>query len=105
MTESAEFEHALASYDQAADVAIEAGNALLEADLEANPLAVSDGLLAGAIQFWLYSRQPCDTPDCEDCADISTAEQRLSLLHELVDEMAKTSEYFHNETDANAGHA
>ncbi|RMG29698.1 MAG: hypothetical protein D6721_05465 [Gammaproteobacteria bacterium] len=93
------------AYDQAASEAVELGNRLAEADQEASLWDIADGLLAGAIQYWLYSRQPCGDPRCEDCAPISTAEQRLEVLHQLVDELARESEYFHAPTDANAGRA
>ena len=39
----------------------------------------SDGLLAGALQYWLYSRQPCGDPRCQDCMPISTAEGRMGI--------------------------
>ncbi len=66
---------------------------------------VADGLLAGAVQYWLYSRQPCGDPRCEDCAPISTADARLAELKRLIDQLAAESEYFHTPTDANAGRA
>lgn len=40
----------------AAEQVVELGNRLLEADDDADSWDVADGLLAGAIQFWLYSR-------------------------------------------------
>ena len=53
--------------DNAAEQVVELGNRMLEADDDADSWDVADGLLAGAIQFWLYSRQPCDDPRCENC--------------------------------------
>ncbi len=93
------------AYDDAAAQAVELGNRLADADQRADLWEIGDGLLAGAIQYWLWSRQPCDDPDCEDCIGLSTAEQRLKELRRLVDELARSSEYFHLPTDTGAGHA
>ena len=98
-------EQEMNAYDAAAAEAVELGNRLAEIDREASLWDIADGLLAGAIQYWLYSRQPCGDPRCEDCAPISTAEQRMAELHRLVDELARESEYYHSPTDANAGRA
>ena len=61
--------------------------------------------LAGAIQYWLYSRQPCGDPRCRDCMPVSTAEGRMAELKRLMGELAAESEYFHTPADANAGRA
>lgn len=66
---------------------------------------VADGLLAGAIQFWLYSRQPCGDPRCADCAPIATSTGRLQTLLEEAKQHAEESEYFHQPTDVNSGRA
>ncbi len=66
---------------------------------------IADGLLAGAVQYWLYSRQPCGDPRCQDCLPISTAEARVEELKRLVRELAADSEYYHTPTDSNAGRA
>ena len=66
---------------------------------------VADGLLAGAIQFWLYSRQPCGDPRCTDCAPIATATGRLQTLIADAKQYAEDSEYFHQPTDINIGRA
>ena len=66
---------------------------------------VADGLLAGAIQFWLYSRQPCGDPRCADCAPIATAAGRLQALLDDAKRYAEDSEYFHQPTDVNIGRA
>ena len=81
------------------------GNQIGNADPEADTWDVADGMLAGAIHFWLYSRQPCGDPRCEDCAPVSTAEGRLAELMQLMKEFAQESEYYHSPTDANAGRA
>jgi hypothetical protein len=92
-------------YDVAAREAVELGNRLADEDQEAHLWDLADGLLAGAIQYWLYARQPCGDPRCEECADVSTAEQRLAMLRQLTDEYARDSEYYHTPTDSNVGRA
>ena len=66
---------------------------------------IADGLLAGAVQYWLYSRQPCGDPRCEECLPISTAEGRTAELRRLIEQFSEESQYFHMPTDANAGRA
>jgi len=74
-------------------------------DKDADLWDIADGLLAGAIQYWLYSRQPCGDTRCQDCMPISTAEGRMSELKRLIEQLASESEYFHTPTDSNAGRA
>jgi hypothetical protein len=93
------------TFDAAFAKAVDLGNRLAGKNKEADVWDVADGLLAGAVQYWLYSRQPCGDPRCEDCAPISTADARLAELKRLVDQLAAESEYFHTPTDANAGRA
>lgn len=94
-----------APYDEAAQRAVELGNALADDDQEAHLWDIADGLVAGAIQYWLYARQPCGDPTCEECAAVSTAEERLAILHKLIEESARESEYYHAPTDSNVGRA
>ncbi len=94
-----------ATFDEAAWRAVDLGNHLAQVDEEADVWDIADGLLAGAIQYWLYSREPCDNPRCEDCAAFSTAEQRLAALQRLVRQYAEESEYYHSQNDANVGRA
>ncbi|WP_440996506.1 hypothetical protein [Arhodomonas sp. SL1] len=93
------------AYDKAASQAVELGNQLADEDQEADPRDLANGLMAGAIQYWLYSHQPCGDPQCQECGSICTAELRLQALQELVDELARSSEYFHAPTDFDAGRA
>src|SRR3954464_1842437 len=74
-------------------------------DKDADLWDIADGMLAGAIQYWLYSRQPCGDTRCQDCMPISTAEGRMSELKRLIEQLASESEYFHTPTDSNAGRA
>jgi hypothetical protein len=93
------------TFDSAFSKAVDLGNRLAGKDKEADLWDIADGLLAGAIQYWLYTRQPCGDPRCEDCVPISTAEARMAELKRLMDQLASESEYFHAPTDANAGRA
>jgi len=57
------------------------------------------------VHYWLYSRQPCEDPMCEDCAPVSTAELRKGELMKSVQLSAEESDYFHSPTDSNAAWA
>lgn len=92
-------------FDDAFDRAVQLGNQIAEQDSEADVWDVADGMLAGAIQYWLYSRQPCGDLKCEDCAPVSTAEGRMRELTRLIGELAQQSEYYHSPSDANVGRA
>ncbi len=93
------------SFEEAFGKAVELGNQIADNDEKADLWDIADGLLAGAVQYWLYTRQPCGDPRCEDCLPISTAEGRLGQLRQLVQEFSEESQYFHTPTDANAGRA
>lgn len=92
-------------YEAAFTKAVDLGNALAEQDKAADVWDIADGLLAGAIQYWLYSRQPCGDPMCADCAAVSTSSARMAELKKMIEQMANESEYFHTPADANAGRA
>lgn len=92
-------------FDEAAEKAIDLGNRILDGGEEADDWAVASGLLAGAVQFWLFSRQPCGDANCDSCSDISTAELRLDKLLEEVRQYAEESDYFHTPQDSNVGTA
>lgn len=92
-------------FDKAFQRAVDLGNRLANDDQGADLWDIADGLLAGAIQYWLYSRQPCGDARCEDCAPISTAERRLVELQRLIKQLAEDSEYYHSPSDINAGRA
>lgn len=84
---------------------VELGNKAAEADPEADLWDIADGLLYGAVQFWLYSRQPCPDRNCTDCAPIATAEARMAELRLMLEQAAAESDYLHSENDRNVGHA
>ena len=92
-------------FDDAFGATVDLGNRFAEKHDEADPWDIADGLLAGAIQYWLYSRQPCGTAGCEECLPISTAERRVGELKKLAAQFAEDSEYYHSPTDANVGRA
>lgn len=92
-------------FEEAARETVELGNRIAEKYRDSDIWDVGDGLVTGAIQYWLYSRQPCGDPLCEDCASLSTADARLAELLKLVRQFAEESEYFHAPTDSNAGRA
>lgn len=93
------------SFESAFAKAVDLGNKLADKDKDADLWDIADGLLAGAIQYWLYSRQPCSDPRCQDCMPISTATGRMSELKRLIDQLSSESEYFHTPNDSNAGRA
>lgn len=93
------------TFDQSAHEVINLGNSIMEDSPDADEWEVASGILAGAVQFWLFSRQPCDDPMCESCAEISTAAQRLGKLLGEVKEFASESEYFHSPSDTDVGTA
>jgi hypothetical protein len=93
------------SFSEAFGRAVDLGNNIADADKQADLWDIADGLLAGAIQFWLYARQPCGDPECEDCVSISTAAARMQELRRLIDQFSAESEYFHSPNDSNVGRA
>src|SRR5262249_55570332 len=69
------------TFDAAFSKAVDLGNRIADKDKDADLWDIADGLLAGAIQYWLYSRQPCGDPRCQDCMPISTAQGRMAELN------------------------
>ncbi len=91
--------------DRAADEVVRLGNQLSDKGDDNAMWDVASGILAGAIQFWLYSRQPCGDPHCESCEQVSTAALRLAELLRETREFAQESEYYHSPTDSDVGRA
>ena len=91
--------------DNAFEQAVQLGNRLANDHPQADLWDVADGLLAGALQYWLYSRQPCGDPRCEDCAPVSTAEGRMAEMQRLIRQFGEDSEYYHSPNDSNVGRA
>lgn len=94
-----------ALFERVADQVVALGNQFLDQDAEADPWEIASGLLAGAIHYWLYTRQPCGEPGCEECAELDTAEKRLRLLLAETRRAAEESDYFHSPNDSNVGRA
>lgn len=92
-------------FDEAFGKAVDLGNQIAEGDEKADLWDIADGLLAGAVQYWLYTRQPCGDPLCEECQAISTAAGRLEELRRLIAQFSEDSQYFHSPTDSNVGRA
>jgi hypothetical protein len=92
-------------FDEAFSQAVDLGNEIADGDEKADIWDIADGLLAGAVQFWLYARQPCGDPTCEECLTISTAAARLRELRQLVEQFSEESQYFHTPNDSNVGRA
>ncbi len=92
-------------YDEAAREAVELANQIADRHQDADLWDISDGLLMGAIHYWLYSRQPCEDPMCEECEPVSNSDQRLVELLRLVEHFARESEYFHSANDVSIGRA
>jgi hypothetical protein len=92
------------TYDQVAETIVEMGNRMLE-DESADVWEVASGIMAGAVQFWLYSRQPCEDPLCQACADISSAERRLAALLRETRAVGEESDYYCSVNDVMTGTA
>jgi hypothetical protein len=95
----------LSDFDLAAQRVVGLGNSLLDENEEADVRDIASGLLAGAVQFWLFAHHPCGDPFCESCADMATAEKRLQKLIEESKQFAEESEYYHSPRDSNVGTA
>ena len=95
----------VSGFDAAFTDAVDLGNKLADRDREADVWDIADGLLAGAIQYWLYSRQPCKEPRCTECLPVSTAEGRMAELQRLIKQLSEESEYYHSPNDSNVGRA
>jgi len=91
--------------DAIADEIVELANNLAEANPDADRWDIADGMLSGVVHWWLYANAPCDDPNCENCAELRTARQRMKTLIRLVTEMAETSEYYHSPNDSDVARA
>jgi hypothetical protein len=93
------------SFNEAFARTVDIGNSIADQNEKADLWDIADGMLAGALQFWLYSRQPCGDASCEDCTPIATAEGRMAELRKIIEHFASESEYFHSPNDYNVGRA
>lgn len=92
-------------FDEAFARTIHVGNSITDQNEHADLWDVADGILAGALQFWLYSRQPCEDKQCDDCSPVATAETRMAQLRRAIEQFSSQSDYFHSPHDRNAGRA
>ena len=95
----------LSPFDEAAKQVVELANRIADENPDLDIWEVADGILAGAVHYWLYSRQPCEDPMCEDCAPVSTSTLRQAELEKAVKLSAEESDYYHSPTDSNAAWA
>ena len=95
----------ISEFEQAAQKMVELGNRLLDDDEEADSWEVASGLLAGAVHFRLYSRQPTGDLANDSDDEIDTAELRMKKLIVEVQQFSEDSEYYHTPFDSNSGSA
>ena len=93
------------TYDQVAETIVELGNRMLDEDESAEVWEVASGMLAGAVQFWLFSRQPCDDPFCRTCVEISNTQRRVAALLKETQNLAEESDYYSTHRDVMTGTA
>jgi len=93
------------TYEQVAESIVELGHRILAEDDSADVWEVASGIMAGAVQFWLYSRQPCADALCQACADISSPELRLAALLKETQALGEESDYYCSLNDVSAGTA
>jgi hypothetical protein len=91
-----------ALFDDAADAVVDLGNQLADQNPDADPWALADGLIAGAVHFWLYAHQPQTVPNDDD---MMNARERVEELARLVMQSAEESEYLHSPMDDDVGRA
>ena len=94
-----------ATYEQVAETIVELGHRLLDEDDSADVWEVASGMLAGAVQFWLYSRQPCKDPFCQACDEIATPEKRVAMLLREAHSLSEESDYYSSVNDVTYGSA
>lgn len=90
-------------FDDAADAVVNLGNRLAADNPDVDPWALADGLIAGAVHFWLYAHQP-EAPIAAD-DDMMTARERVEEMVNQVMQSAEESEYLHSPQDSDVGRA
>src|SRR5256714_8885365 len=89
------------TFDSAFTQAVDLGNRLADKDKDADLWDIADGLLAGAIPYWLYSPQPRGGARCPDRLPIRTAQGRLAQPESPLQPRPSRNEDFHTPNDAN----
>ncbi len=92
----------LALFNASADAVVDLGNRLGEDNPDADPWALADGLVAGAVHYWLYAHQPQEEPDQDD---MMSARERIEELVRQVMQSAEESDYLHSPRDEDVGSA
>jgi len=93
-------------YDDCADQTVDLGNHLANEFPDDDIRDIADGLLSGAVHFWLYAYQPPEQADRdEDWQQLDTAEKRMRLMIDQIRQAAESSEYFHSPNDRDVGRA
>jgi len=92
-------------FDEAADQVVDLGNEIADGNPDGDLWAIADGLVAGAVHFWLYAHQPGELDEEDDMDGLRTASQRIDALVSLLRESAIDSEYLHSPNDLDAGRA
>ncbi|HET6726051.1 MAG TPA: hypothetical protein VFH85_08610 [Gammaproteobacteria bacterium] len=92
-------------YDSAAQEAVDLANGMADSHPDADLWDIADGMLAGAVHYWLFANRPCGDPRCEDCVSLSTPEGRVAELKRLITKFAEESDYYHSPDDLLSGHA
>jgi hypothetical protein len=91
--------------DSAAQEAVDLANTLADSHPDADLWDIADGMLAGAVHYWLFANKPCGDPRCEDCAPLSTPRGRVAELTQLITKFAEESDYYHSPDDLLSGRA
>lgn len=92
-------------FDLAADDVVELANRLAETYPDEDLWEIAQGVIAGAVHYWLYAYQPLGDETGDDNADLRTATGRLRALFEEVQQSAEESEYLHSPNDRDVGRA
>lgn len=92
-------------FDEAADQVVDLGNQLADANPDADLWAIADGLIAGAVHFWLYAHQPDGNEEGDELDGVRTASERIETMIGLLRESAIESEYLHSPHDPDVGRA
>jgi len=93
------------TYDQAADAVVELGKQIIDEDDSSDMWDVASGMLAGAVQYWLFARQPCSNSACGVCTEVICAQQRLRILLAEVEQMAEDADHYDAAHDVQTGTA
>lgn len=92
-------------FDLAADEVVDLANRLADAYPDEDLWEIAQGVIAGAIHYWLYAHQPLGDERDAEIEELRTATGRLKALFEEVQQSAEESEYLHSPNDRDVGRA